>query len=93
LLAVVQQGWHSQAPLVRTPWISHHPTRLYTSSASKNSLRGIKVTLVEGGDLSKIYNWDLPPNAFSNRVVSLTNATLDFLDGVLRLFFWLQLRY
>ena len=73
-----------------------HPkrlTRLYTLSASKKTLRGsVKVTLVEGGDLSKIYNWDLPPDAFSNRVVSLTNSTLDFLDGVSRPFFWLQLR-
>ena len=60
----------------------------YTSSASNNTLRSsVKVTLVEGGDLSKIYDWNLPPDAFSNRVVSLTNATLDFLEGVSLLLF------
>ncbi len=41
----------------------------------------MNVTLEEGGDLSKTYDWNLPPDAFSNRVVSLTNATLDFLQG------------
>jgi ubiquinone biosynthesis monooxygenase Coq6 len=41
----------------------------------------MKVTLVEGGDLRKIRGWDMPPDAFSNRVVSLTNVSLDFLDG------------
>ena len=56
---------------------------LYSSSASDNISRSsLKVTLVESGDLSKIHGWDLPPDAFSNRVVSLTNASLDFLDGV-----------
>lgn len=55
---------------------------MYTPSASNNTLSGsVKVTLVEGGDLSKIFDWNLAPDAFSNRVVSLTNATLDFLDG------------
>jgi len=43
--------------------------------------------------LSKIYDWDLPPDAFSNRVVSLTNATSDFLGGVSPFLFNLQLRY
>jgi hypothetical protein len=47
--------------------------------------------VVEGGDLSKIYNWNLAPDAFSNRVVSLTNSTLDFLDGESRRLFQLQL--
>jgi ubiquinone biosynthesis monooxygenase Coq6 len=46
---------------------------------------------VEGGDLSKIYDWNLASDAFSNRVVSLTNATLDFLDGEPRRLFRLQL--
>jgi len=39
----------------------------------------IDVTLVEGGDLNRIRNWHTPPDGFSNRVVSLTNASLDFL--------------
>jgi ubiquinone biosynthesis monooxygenase Coq6 len=42
----------------------------------------VNVTVVEGGELSKVQGWDMPPYAFSNRVVSLTNASLDFLDGV-----------
>jgi len=41
----------------------------------------VKVTLVEGGNLGKLHGWDMPPDAFSNRVVSLTNSSLDFLDG------------
>jgi hypothetical protein len=42
----------------------------------------LKVTLVEGGDLGKVRAWEMPPNAYSNRVVSLTNASQDFLDGM-----------
>ncbi|KAI9437841.1 ubiquinone biosynthesis hydrox [Lactarius psammicola] len=41
-----------------------------------------KVTLVEGGDLGKVRDWEMPPDAFSNRVVSLTNASQDFLDEI-----------
>ena len=51
-------------------------------AASKTLRSSVKVTLVEGGDLNKIQGWDMPPDAFSNRVVSLTNASLDFLYGV-----------
>ncbi|KAF8265087.1 hypothetical protein EI94DRAFT_1736773 [Lactarius quietus] len=40
------------------------------------------VTLVEGGDLGKVRAWEMPPNAYSNRVVSLTNASQDFLNEI-----------
>jgi hypothetical protein len=54
-------------------------------SASSDILRSsLKITLVEGGNLGKLYGWDMLPDAFSNRVVSLTNSSLDFLDGTLR---------
>jgi ubiquinone biosynthesis monooxygenase Coq6 len=36
---------------------------------------------VEAGDLSKIQDWSPPDRTFSNRVSSLTNASLTFLDG------------
>ena len=54
----------------------------YSFSAANKVLRdSLKVTLVEGGDLGKVRAWEMPPNAYSNRVVSLTNASQDFLDG------------
>ena len=52
-----------------------------SKAANKASHDSLKVTLVEGGDLSKVRAWDMPPNAYSNRVVSLTNASQDFLNG------------
>ncbi|KAH9975601.1 hypothetical protein BJV74DRAFT_782076 [Russula compacta] len=56
---------------------------LASALASSDPLRSsVKVTLVEGGDLRKIHSWDMSPNSFSNRVVSLTNASLDFLDEI-----------
>jgi ubiquinone biosynthesis monooxygenase Coq6 len=45
---------------------------------SKNSL---KITLVEGGDLSKIQDWGMPPNAYSNRVSSITDTSQHFLNS------------
>ncbi|KAI0306144.1 hypothetical protein B0F90DRAFT_1624426 [Multifurca ochricompacta] len=51
-------------------------------TANKALHGSVEVTLVEGGDLSKVHDWDMPPHAFSNRVVSLTNASLDFLDQI-----------
>ena len=54
-------------------------------SASGNILRSIvKVTLVEGGNLGKPHAWGMPPGAFSDRVVSFINSSLDSLDGGLR---------
>ncbi|KAH8986109.1 hypothetical protein EDB92DRAFT_1936262 [Lactarius akahatsu] len=51
--------------------------------AANKALDGsVKVTLVEGGDLDKVRDWEMPPDAFSNRVVSLTNASQDFLDEI-----------
>lgn len=41
----------------------------------------IKVALIDAGDLSKIRDWSLPPNTFSNRVSSITNASRTFLEG------------
>jgi ubiquinone biosynthesis monooxygenase Coq6 len=50
-------------------------------AADKASHDSLKVTLVEGGDLGKVRDWDMAPNAYSNRVVSLTNSSQDFLNG------------
>ncbi|VDC01384.1 unnamed protein product [Peniophora sp. CBMAI 1063] len=40
---------------------------------------GLEVAIVEAGDLSKIREWQLPADAYSNRVSSLTNTSEDFL--------------
>lgn len=51
-------------------------------SASSKALEDtVSVTLVEAGDLSKIQNWNMPPDAYSNRVSSLTNTTQAFLES------------
>ncbi|KAF5362510.1 hypothetical protein D9756_002499 [Leucocoprinus leucothites] len=52
---------------------------LNSSKAVQESLR---ITLVEAGDLDKIRNWQLPPEKYSNRVSSLTNASHAFLQEI-----------
>jgi len=42
----------------------------------------ISITLVEGGDLNGTRNWQPAPGTFSNRVVSLTNASQAFLRDI-----------
>ncbi|THH28834.1 hypothetical protein EUX98_g5352 [Antrodiella citrinella] len=42
----------------------------------------MRVTLIEAGDLSKTKAWRLPPDAYSNRVSSITNASQEFLRGI-----------
>ncbi|KAF9077907.1 ubiquinone biosynthesis hydrox [Rhodocollybia butyracea] len=39
----------------------------------------VKIALVEAGDLSQVQNWSFSSGTFSNRVVSLTNASQAFL--------------
>jgi ubiquinone biosynthesis monooxygenase Coq6 len=41
----------------------------------------VKVALIDAGDLSKIRDWSLPPDTFSNRVSSITNTSRTFLEG------------
>lgn len=49
---------------------------------SKEELQNnLKIALVEAGDLSKVRDWSPPTDTFSNRVVSLTNASQAFLKG------------
>ena len=43
--------------------------------------QNLSITLVEGSDLNKIKTWTPSPGTFSNRVSSLTNASLSFLKG------------
>lgn len=52
---------------------------LASNPTAKNSL---KITLVEGGDLSKIQDWGMPPNAYSNRVSSITDTSQHFLNRI-----------
>ncbi|KAG1764056.1 hypothetical protein EDD22DRAFT_846108 [Suillus occidentalis] len=54
-------------------------TALASNPIAKNSL---KITLVEGGDLSKIQDWGMPPNAYSNRVSSITDTSQHFLNRI-----------
>ncbi|KIK60472.1 hypothetical protein GYMLUDRAFT_43792 [Collybiopsis luxurians FD-317 M1] len=61
------------------------PVGLALASAlgSKTELQNsLKIALVEAGDLSKIRDWSPPPGTFSNRVVSLTNASQTFLQDI-----------
>ncbi|KAJ3992082.1 hypothetical protein F5050DRAFT_1018854 [Lentinula boryana] len=47
---------------------------------SKSELQNVlKIALVEAGELSRVHNWSSPNGSFSNRVVSLTNASQAFL--------------
>ena len=41
----------------------------------------VKVALIDAGDLSKIRDWSLPSDTFSNRVSSITNTSRTFLEG------------
>ena len=43
------------------------------------------MTVVDAGDFSKIENWSMDANKFSNRVSSLTNDSRQFLKGGLNL--------
>ncbi|KAG2356251.1 hypothetical protein BDR07DRAFT_1464130 [Suillus spraguei] len=52
---------------------------LASNPTAKNSL---KITLIEGGDLSKIQDWDMPHNAYSNRVSSITDTSQHFLNRI-----------
>ncbi|KAF9531773.1 hypothetical protein CPB83DRAFT_761042 [Crepidotus variabilis] len=53
-----------------------------TLGSSESIRNNLKVTLVDGGDLSKIKTWNAPPTSFSNRVVSLTNKSKAFLTDI-----------
>ncbi|KAH8103880.1 ubiquinone biosynthesis hydrox [Cristinia sonorae] len=50
--------------------------------SSKVVQESMRVTLIEAGDLSKTKAWQLPPDAFSNRVSSITNASQQFLRNI-----------
>jgi ubiquinone biosynthesis monooxygenase Coq6 len=43
--------------------------------------QNLRVALVEAGDLDKVRNWHMPPDKYSNRVSSLTNASCNFLKS------------
>lgn len=56
----------------------------YSPIASSDAVRGTtQIALIEGGDLSRVHNWSMEPGHFSNRVVSITNASRHFLEGIL----------
>ncbi|KAH8997794.1 hypothetical protein EDB86DRAFT_2803395 [Lactarius hatsudake] len=81
-------GWGTGSPVYKdcdVVIVGGGPAGLAFASAlaANKALRdSVKVTLVEGGDLGKVRDWEMPPDAFSNRVVSLTNASQDFLDEI-----------
>ncbi|KAF5383600.1 hypothetical protein D9615_003491 [Tricholomella constricta] len=61
------------------------PAGLTLASAlgsSRIARQKVRVTLVEGGDLSKVRHWSPPPGTYSNRVVSLTNTSQSFLKAI-----------
>ncbi|TFY70136.1 hypothetical protein EVG20_g2879 [Dentipellis fragilis] len=61
------------------------PAGLALASAlgSSNAVgKQLGVTLVEAGDLAKVRDWNMSPGAYSNRVVSLTNASEGFLQSI-----------
>ncbi|GAV99750.1 ubiquinone biosynthesis hydrox [Lentinula edodes] len=56
---------------------------LANALGSKEELQNnLKIALVEAGDLSKVRDWSPPSDTFSNRVVSLTNASQAFLKDI-----------
>lgn len=55
--------------------------RLNYAGSSSSVRHNASITLVEGGDLTKIKNWIPASGTYSNRVVSLTNASQAFLKG------------
>ena len=44
--------------------------------------KNLNITLVEGSDLNRIKTWSPASGTFSNRVSSLTSASLSFLKGI-----------
>ena len=85
LSVAVRQDWRLQVLSVRVNGLWKPFQYLYSFLAANKTLHdSLKVTLVEGGDLGKVRAWEMPPDAFSNRVVSLTNTSQDFLDGMSR---------
>ncbi|KAI0060743.1 ubiquinone biosynthesis hydrox [Artomyces pyxidatus] len=61
------------------------PAGLALASAlgASNAIREtLTVTLVEAGDLAPVRDWNMPPDAFANRVSSLTNASQRFLEAI-----------
>ena len=58
------------------------PCSLDVSNLVRQNLR---VALVEAGDLTKVQDWSMPSDMFSNRVSSLTNASQSFLNGMVQL--------
>lgn len=60
--------------------LDKHPTQQQIGSSSSVRRRS-SITLIEGGDLSKIKAWNPALGTFSNRVVSLTNTSQTFLRG------------
>ncbi|TCD65843.1 putative ubiquinone biosynthesis monooxygenase [Steccherinum ochraceum] len=51
-------------------------------NSSKLVRDNMRVTLIEAGDLSKTKAWQMSPDAYSNRVSSITNASRDFLSNI-----------
>ncbi|KAG6334103.1 hypothetical protein ID866_4981 [Astraeus odoratus] len=50
--------------------------------SDKTVRESVTVALVEAGDLSKIRDWTLPSNSYSNRVSSITSASRAFLEDI-----------
>ncbi|KAH7105941.1 ubiquinone biosynthesis hydrox [Auriculariales sp. MPI-PUGE-AT-0066] len=50
--------------------------------ASQPTRQSLSVALVEAGDLSKVADWSMPDDAFSNRVVTITNVSRAFLTDI-----------
>lgn len=61
--------------------------RAVSNPTAKQSL---KIALIEAGDLSKIHDWDMPSDAYSNRVSSITNASQNFLRSTCTLKRWMH---
>ncbi|KAI9834754.1 MAG: hypothetical protein M1819_002840 [Sarea resinae] len=55
---------------------------LLTALRSSKSLSNLKIALVEGQDLNRIKQWNLPLDQYSNRVSSLTPSSAAFLKEI-----------
>ncbi|KAI9830763.1 MAG: putative ubiquinone biosynthesis monooxygenase [Phylliscum demangeonii] len=55
---------------------------LLTALRSSRATAHLKLALIESQDLQAVRHWSLPSDRYSNRVSSLTPATVDFLQSI-----------
>jgi len=64
-------------------FFTQHLTLFQTPCVASNPIanQSLKIALVEAGELSKIQDWSMTSDAYSNRVSSITDAAQHFLKS------------